>query len=130
MSGVEVGVAPPFVYLDAVHEALAGSKVLLGAQDCYCEKNGAFTGEVSIEMLKDVGVTFCLAGQWMNRARDQHTCVRIQLAASTRLLTTASAAELEKLEPDFRRRGWRLVRCARAFPGAARNAAAAMARGR
>jgi triosephosphate isomerase (TIM) len=59
---VDVGVAPPFVYLDAVGQAIAGSKVLLGAQDCYCEKNGAFTGEISFEMLKDLGVKFCLAG--------------------------------------------------------------------
>src|SRR4051812_26693847 len=61
-SGVQVGVAPPFVYLDAVGQALAGSGVTLGAQDCYCEKNGAFTGEISVDMLKDVGVQFCLAG--------------------------------------------------------------------
>jgi triosephosphate isomerase len=61
--GVEVGIAPPFVYLDAVHQAIGASKlVLLGAQDAYFEKNGAFTGEISIEMLKDVGVQFCLAG--------------------------------------------------------------------
>ncbi|HEX3355367.1 MAG TPA: triose-phosphate isomerase [Tepidisphaeraceae bacterium] len=60
--GVDVGVAPPFVYLDAVGQALASSSVLLGAQDCYCEKNGAFTGEISLEMLKDLGVKFCLTG--------------------------------------------------------------------
>ncbi len=59
---VDVGIAPPFVYLDAVGQAIAGSKVLLGAQDCYFEKNGAFTGEISVEMLKDLGVKFCLAG--------------------------------------------------------------------
>ena len=61
-SGVQVGVAPPFVYLDAVGQALAGSSVMLGAQDCYCEKNGAFTGEVSMDMLRDLGVKFCLTG--------------------------------------------------------------------
>jgi len=61
-AGVEVGVAPPFVYLDAVSAALAGSKVLLGAQDVYFEKNGAFTGEISIEMLQDLGVKFVLTG--------------------------------------------------------------------
>ncbi len=61
-AGVELGVAPPFVYLDAVAQTIAGSKVLLGAQDCYFEKNGAFTGEISVEMLKDVGVKFCLTG--------------------------------------------------------------------
>jgi triosephosphate isomerase len=59
---VQVGVAPPFVYIDAVGQALAGSKVLLGAQDCYFQKNGAFTGEISVEMLKDLGVRFCLTG--------------------------------------------------------------------
>jgi triosephosphate isomerase len=59
---VQVGVAPPFVYLDAVAQALAGSQVLLGAQDAYFEKSGAFTGEVSVDMLKDVGVRFCLTG--------------------------------------------------------------------
>ncbi len=59
---MQVGVAPPFVYLDAVHQALAGSSVLLGAQDVYYEKNGAFTGEISTDMLKDVGVKFCLTG--------------------------------------------------------------------
>jgi triosephosphate isomerase len=61
-SGVQVGVAPPFVYLDAVGQALAGSSVLLGAQDAYFEKNGAFTGEISVEMLKDLGVRFALTG--------------------------------------------------------------------
>jgi triosephosphate isomerase len=60
--GVQVGVAPPFVYLDAVGQVVAGSSVFLGAQDVYYEKNGAFTGEISTEMLTDVGVQFCLAG--------------------------------------------------------------------
>jgi triosephosphate isomerase len=61
-SGVQAGVAPPFVYLDAVGQALAGSNVLLGAQDVYFEGNGAFTGEISLEMLKDLGVRFVLVG--------------------------------------------------------------------
>src|SRR5688572_17891519 len=59
---VEAGVAPPFVYLDAVGQAISGSRVLLGAQDCYFEKNGAYTGEISVEMLQDLNVKFCLTG--------------------------------------------------------------------
>jgi triosephosphate isomerase len=59
---VDVGVAPPFVYLDAVREALQGSKVWLGAQDAYFQPSGAFTGEISLDMLKDVGVKFVLNG--------------------------------------------------------------------
>jgi triosephosphate isomerase len=58
----DVGIAPPFVYLDAVNQALAGSKVLLGAQDAYFQPTGAFTGEVSLDMLKDVGCRFVLNG--------------------------------------------------------------------
>ena len=61
-ASVQVGVAAPFVYLDAVGQALAGSTVLLGAQDVYFEKSGAFTGEISVDMLKDVGVKFVLTG--------------------------------------------------------------------
>lgn len=61
-AGVQVGIAVPFVYIDAVGSAINGSSVLLGAQDAYFEKNGAFTGEISIEMLKDLGVQFCLTG--------------------------------------------------------------------
>jgi triosephosphate isomerase len=61
-SKAQVGVAPPFVYLDAVGQALAGSDVLLGAQDAYSESSGAYTGEVSVEMLSDLGVKFALAG--------------------------------------------------------------------
>src|SRR5688572_25984620 len=60
--GVDVGVAPPFVYIDAVSQAVAGSRVMVGAQDCYCEPSGAFTGEISPSMLTDLGVKFCLTG--------------------------------------------------------------------
>jgi triosephosphate isomerase (TIM) len=61
-SGVQVGVAVPFVYLDAVNGAIAGTPLLLGAQDAYFEKDGAFTGEVSLAQLQDVGVKFVLTG--------------------------------------------------------------------
>jgi triosephosphate isomerase (TIM) len=60
--GVDVGIAPPFVYLDAVSRVIGASGVWLGAQDCYFEPDGAFTGEVSVAMLRDLNVKFCLAG--------------------------------------------------------------------
>jgi len=58
----EVAVCPPFVYLADVAETLKGSKVGLGAQNCFYEEKGAFTGEVSPEMLKDVGCTWVILG--------------------------------------------------------------------
>lgn len=59
---LQLGIAPPFPYLDAVGQAISATPLQLGAQDVYFDKNGAFTGEVSVEMLKDLAVTFCLAG--------------------------------------------------------------------
>ena len=59
---IDVGIAPPFVYIDAVGQAIANSTVLLGAQDAYCESYGAFTGEISTAQLRDLGVKFVLTG--------------------------------------------------------------------
>ncbi|MHC5002101.1 MAG: triose-phosphate isomerase [Planctomycetota bacterium] len=53
---------PPFPYLEAVGRALEGSGIALGAQDVYHEASGAFTGEVSPGMLRDVGATDVLVG--------------------------------------------------------------------
>ena len=59
---VTVAVCPPFVYLQAVTRALAASSIAVGAQDVYFEPDGAFTGEISASMLKDIGCTYCLCG--------------------------------------------------------------------
>ncbi len=58
----EVMIAPPFTALPVVAEALAGSKVLLGAQNCCWAGHGAFTGEVSPVMLKELGCTMAILG--------------------------------------------------------------------
>lgn len=60
--GVKVGVFPPFPYLLIVREALAGSAVAVGAQDVYPGPDGAFTGEVSVAMLRDCGAGMVLVG--------------------------------------------------------------------
>lgn len=55
-------VAPPFTALSAVSEALKGSNILLGAQNMAPALEGAHTGEVSVTMLKDLGVTVVILG--------------------------------------------------------------------
>jgi triosephosphate isomerase len=57
-----VAVCPPFVYLQAVTKALSASSIAVGAQDIYFEASGAFTGEISASMLKDIGCIYCLCG--------------------------------------------------------------------
>ncbi|BAT71695.1 triosephosphate isomerase (TIM) [Thermosulfidibacter takaii ABI70S6] len=59
---VDIGVAPPFPYLWPVSIALRGATVKLAAQDVFWETEGAFTGEVSPTMLKDVGCDHCIVG--------------------------------------------------------------------
>lgn len=58
----EVVVCPPFVCLPEAKEAIKGTDIKLGAQDVYHESEGAFTGEVSPEMLKEVGVEYVIIG--------------------------------------------------------------------
>jgi triosephosphate isomerase len=66
--GAEVWVCPPFTYLADVSRALAGSQISLGAQNVCAEAQGAFTGEVSAAMLRDVGCAGVIVGHSERRA--------------------------------------------------------------
>ncbi len=61
---VDVAVCPPFVDLKPVKTVLEFDRVdiALGAQNVYWEPAGAFTGEISIPMIKEIGCTFCIVG--------------------------------------------------------------------
>jgi len=59
---VDVAVAPPFTALAAAAEALRGSRIALAAQDVHWEAQGAFTGEVSAPMLKEIGCAHVIVG--------------------------------------------------------------------
>jgi triosephosphate isomerase len=62
LTAVDVALCPPFVYLAQVAAAAAGTRLAVGAQDMFYESNGAFTGEISSEMLKDVGCRYVILG--------------------------------------------------------------------
>jgi len=62
VSHCEIVVAPPFTALAAAFAATAGTRVVISAQDVYWEKEGAFTGEVSIPMLLDAGCKCAIIG--------------------------------------------------------------------
>jgi len=59
---VTVILCPPFPYLALVGDMLKGSRVALGAQNMYPEADGAFTGEVSPTMLRDLGCEYVILG--------------------------------------------------------------------
>ena len=58
----EVLVCPPFTSLLVASEMTSDSGIKLGAQNCHYEKSGAFTGEVSIPMLKEIGCDYVIIG--------------------------------------------------------------------
>jgi len=58
----DIVVAPVFTALGKVAEKLSGSNISLAAQNCYPEKTGAFTGEVSPMLLKDIGCRYVIVG--------------------------------------------------------------------
>ena len=58
----DVALLAPFVSIEALAEGLRGTGVAFGAQDCYWEPQGAFTGEVSAAMLSEMGCKYCIVG--------------------------------------------------------------------
>jgi triosephosphate isomerase len=62
-AGVKLVLNPPFVHLTAVRRLIpAGKSLFLGAQNCHHKASGAFTGEISVEMLKSVPVDYTIIG--------------------------------------------------------------------
>lgn len=67
--GIEVAVAPPFIALPVAHDALQATPIRLAAQNLFSKDEGAFTGEISAPMLKDLGCTYVIIG---HSERRQH----------------------------------------------------------
>jgi triosephosphate isomerase (TIM) len=59
---IDIAVFPPYVYLSDAARILEGSRIAVGAQDVCAESGGAFTGQVSASMLKDVGCSYVIVG--------------------------------------------------------------------
>ncbi|AOF53294.1 triose-phosphate isomerase [Rodentibacter caecimuris] len=62
VNGCDVAIAPPVMYLAEAESALTGSKIALGAQNVDVNVQGAFTGDISTEMLKDFGAKYIIIG--------------------------------------------------------------------
>ena len=69
VTGADALVCPPFTLLKPIADALAGSNVHLGGQDLCWEAKGAFTGQISGPMLKDVGCNYVIIGHSERRGR-------------------------------------------------------------
>ena len=94
----DVAVCVPFVYVDAVAQVLKGTNVGVGAQDCYFEKNGAFTGEISVEMLKDLGCKYVILGHSERRhvigEGNELTCKKVKAVLAGGLIPILCVGEM------------------------------------
>ncbi|OWO83312.1 triose-phosphate isomerase [Photorhabdus luminescens] len=73
VTGCDVAIAPPALYLSQAKQALAGSRIALGAQDVDVNLSGAFTGETSAAMLKDIGAEYIIIGHSERRTYHQES---------------------------------------------------------
>lgn len=94
----DVAVCPPFVCLAAAWEALKGSNILLGAQNLYWEKSGAFTGEISPGMLVASGCKVAIVGHSERRQffgeTDETVNKRIKAGLANKLKVIVCVGEL------------------------------------
>ena len=100
-----MAVCPPFTALAAVSEVLAGSPVLLGAQNCHWEDTGAFTGEISPPMLVDLGCRLVLVGHSERRHLFHETDEEINKRVERRCGTVSGRCSASERRPTSAGKG-------------------------
>jgi triosephosphate isomerase len=84
--GADFLICPPTTLIAPFAARALGSRVAIGAQDCHAERAGAFTGDISAEMLKDAGATAVIVGHSERRAyhQERDAEVRAKVLAANR----------------------------------------------
>jgi triosephosphate isomerase len=105
LEGVDIVVCPPYVSLAVAVQLLAGTEIAVAAQNVHWEDEGAFTGEVSARMLREVGVYGTIVGHSERRQyfgeSDETVAKRVHTALDAGLFVIACIGETE----DERERG-------------------------
>ncbi|HSR56438.1 MAG TPA: triose-phosphate isomerase [Alphaproteobacteria bacterium] len=98
-SAFDLLVCPPATVLAAVADALSGSPVAVGGQDCHAEAKGAHTGDIAASMLAEAGASFAIVGHSERRAdhneSDDVVCAKAQAAHEAGLTAIICIGETE-----------------------------------
>ena len=99
-AGCEVIACTPFVDLSAAQEAAQGTNIQIGAENCHWEKSGAYTGEISAEMLASMGVNIVIIGHSERRQYfgETDTTVNLRVLAAVKAGLTPIICVGEKKE--------------------------------
>ena len=81
LTAVELMICPPATLVVLFAAAAKGTPVLIGAQDCHAEPSGAFTGDLSAEMLKDAGASAVIVGHSERRSYHKETDADVRAKA-------------------------------------------------
>jgi triosephosphate isomerase (TIM) len=84
-SDVRVAIFAPYTQLEALAEEFKGTGIGVGAQNVHYEQEGAFTGEISIPMLAEIGVEYCIVGHSERRQYFNETDETVNLKAKALL---------------------------------------------
>ena len=99
LEGVDVVVCPPFVSLAVAVQLLAGTEIAVAAQNVHWDAEGAYTGEVSAEMLRELGVYGAIVGHSERRQyfgeTDETVANRVHAALEAGLFVIACIGETE-----------------------------------
>src|SRR5204863_6222447 len=96
---VDLLVCPPATLVSGFAALASGSPVAIGAQDCHVEPAGAFTGDISAEMLKDAGAEAVIVGHSERRSHhgetDEQICAKARAAHRAELLPIVCVGETQ-----------------------------------
>ena len=110
-AGFEMLVCPPFTMISAVNDAIAGSGLKLGAQDCHTAAKGAHTGDISTDMLVDAGCSHVIVGHSERRTdhgeTDDLVCAKATAANASGLIAIVCIGETEVERDGGKTRGFR-----------------------
>ena len=78
----DIVVCPPLTLVEKAAERVGGSRIAIGAQDCHAQPSGAYTGDVSAEMLAEIGARFVILGHSERRSAYRETDAAVAAKAA------------------------------------------------